>query len=226
MQGDTNVDHRVSGDTEGQVDFFMEASGTSGVKISYKTDLAPSDTLPTAYSLGYIYGADLTAATPAFSFLEGYLQGPGSGSDSKNQLLVGSDQGNANSPFAGVITRDYEGNESSNWLNNTPYGNEGLFEVLSRLDGNATNHVSMNGHPNSLDFTTDLTPSGTPDPYNFNALLLQMGSYQDSGSFTTQFGDDGQQFTYTDLSIQTMPEPGMALLFGLCGLVFLVRRRR
>jgi hypothetical protein len=222
----TNADHRVTGDSDGQVDFFMEESSSSGAKVSYSTDLAPSDVLPTEYSLGYIYGSDLASSTPSFSWLEGFLQGPGSSDPSKDQLLVGSDEDNSDSPFAGAIMRDYEGTENSEYLVNTPFGNEGLFTVRSHLDGKATSDVSMTGHPNDVHLTMDLTPTGTPDPYNFDTLLLQMGSYQDSTSFGSQFGATGQQFSFTELSIETVPEPGMTFLLGLCGLAFLARRRK
>ena len=214
----TDANHRIVGDSNGQVDFFLEEPG----KVSYKTTLPNISQNPTGHSLGFIYGSDLSQATPSFSNLQGYYQNASSSPNVVSQLLVGSDAFNNNSPFAGTILTDAAGSNTQGFLNNTPYGNEGLFEMDVFDDGNVETTVTMNGVNGSADVDDDLTPSNSISPFRFPSLILQVESFQGATSFSNQFGTTGQKFSYTSLSV---PEPASAALLAFGSLALLRRRR-
>ncbi|MBS3805562.1 MAG: VPLPA-CTERM sorting domain-containing protein [Oleiphilaceae bacterium] len=205
--------HRVVGDSEGAVSFFLGSPG----KVSYRAVLDPSLTQPTKYSLGFRYGEDLTESTPSFSDMTGFYRRLNNGTEIVQQMLAGSSANNNDSVFYGTTGRTAEGGSMSNqnFLTDLDFGVDGLFEMLVSPDGTATTSVTASGVAGSADFSVDLTPNGEVSPFGFTELLLQVESFQDSTSFAEQFGETGQQFTFTSASVSTVPEPASLALLGL-----------
>jgi hypothetical protein len=218
--------HRVSGTSTGELDFFLEEPGT----VSYRAAITPSTSLPTDFSLGFRYGEDLSASTPSFSNLNTLFRRLDSGNEITQQLLAGSDASNPDSVFYGSTGRsagETGGLNNQAFLTNVGFGVDGRFDMrVFPSTGDAETSVTATGVAGSADFTRDMTPGMTgPNPFTFGEIILQVQSFQDATSFASQFGSTGQQFTYTDLSIVTIPAPGAAAMIGLAGLAG-VRRRR
>jgi hypothetical protein len=214
-----NAPHRVEGDSNGEVSFFLEQPG----KVSYRAILSPSTSLPTRYSLGFRYGEDLSGPTPSFSDLTGFFRRLDSGTEIIQQLLAGSDAGNPDSVFYGSTGRTAAGGSMANqaFLTNLGFGVDGTFNMLVDPDGTATSSVTAGG-ATGANFSVDLTPGGSPDPFFFDELLLQVESFQDSASFEDQFGETGQKFTFTSFQSQTVPEPASLVMFGFTGIGLMV----
>lgn len=225
-----NAPHRVAGDSDGEVSLFLEQPG----KVSYRAVLPDFTDAPSRYTLGFRYGEDLEQSTPEFSNLTGFyrrLYEPEEGDTVEivQQLLAGSDQGNDNSVFYGTTGRTAAGGSmgNQNFLNELGFGVDGLFEMLVDPDGTASTTVTADGVAGSADFTVNLTPGDEVDPFAFNELLLQVESFQGADSFAQQFGETGQQFTFTSASVSTVPLPATLALFagGLLGLMAMMRSR-
>jgi hypothetical protein len=223
--GAVNAPHRVQGDSTDEVSIFLEEPG----KVSYRAELPDFGSSALNYALGFRYGDDLTASTPSFSNMTGFYRTIDGGTEIVQQLLAGSDDGNANSVFYGSTGRTAAGGSMQNqaFLNNLGFGVDGLFEMTVLADGTATSSVTAGG-TTGADFSVDLTPSGTPSPFVFDELLLQVESFQDMTSFTSQFGDAGQEFVFTSARIQQVPTPGSMILVvaGLAGLLGVTRLQR
>ena len=219
-----NAEHRVVGDSNGDVSIFLEQPG----KVSYRAVLDPSMTKPTEYNLGFRYGEDLSASTPAFSNMTGFFRRLEGGTEIVQQLLAGSDAGNPNSVFYGTTGRTAAGGSMMNqqFLNNVMFGADGNLNMLVDTDGTAETSVTAAGEPGSADFNIDLTPGGTPDPFFFNELILQVESFQGDVSFGDQFGETGQKFTFTNFNARTIPLPHPAAIAGVGLGVVALRRRR
>lgn len=205
--------HRVEGDSEGEVSFFLGSPG----KVSYRAVLDPSLTQPTKYSLGFRYGEDLTESTPSFSNMTGFYRDLNNGTEIVQQMLAGSDAANDDSVFYGTTGRTAAGGfmANQNFLTNLGFGVDGLLEMLVSPDGTATTSVTAAGVNGSANFSVDLTPNNEVSPFGFTELLLQVESFQDPDSFAQQFGDTGQKFTFTSASVSTVPEPASLALLGL-----------
>ena len=218
-EGAVNAPHRVNGDSDSEVSFFLEEPG----KVSYRAKLPEFPDNPTSYTLGFKYGEDLTDSTPEFSDLTGFYRRIDSGTEIVQQLLAGSAAGNPGSVFYGTTGRTASGGSmtNQNFLNNLGFGVTGLFEMLVDPDGTAKTSVTEDGVAGSADFTVDLTPGNSPVPFIFDELLLQVESFQGDTSFNDQFGATGQQFTFTSSSVTEVPVPATWLLLagGLIGLV-------
>ncbi len=92
--------------------------------------------------------------------------------------------------------------------------------------GNLDTRVTIGGETASL--ALDLTPNDEVQPFHFEELLLQAGSFQPRDSFAKQFGDSGQQFTYLDGGVTSVPSPGTLalLLAGIVGIAGAAGARR
>ena len=218
-----NAAHRVEGDSSGELSILLKDPG----KVSYKATIALSTSLPTQFDLGFRYGEDLSAPTPAFSDMTGFFRRISGGTEIVQQMLAGSDAANPTSVFYGTTGRTAAGGSMMNqaFLTDLGFGVDGNFSMLVDPDGTADTSVTAAGVSGSADFSVDLTPGGTPDPFTFNEIILQVESFQDATSFEGQFGETGQRFTFTGLSIETVPTPGAAALLGLGGLAAARRRR-
>lgn len=211
----------MEGETDGEISIFLEKPG----KVSYRAELDPSKTLPTEYDLGYRYGEHLTKSTPAFSNMTGFFRRIEDGTEIVQQLLAGSDKENKNSVFYGSTGRTADDGDMANqaFLNDLGFGVDGNFNMLVDPDGTATSSVTAGGSTGA-NFEVDLTPGGTPDPFTFNELILQVEHQGET--FGDQIGDTGQKFTFTSFSSRAVPSPtaafgGLMLLGGLA-----LRRRR
>lgn len=218
-----NAPHRIEGNSQDEVNFFLEEPG----KVSYRAELPMFPGSSTRYSLGFRYGEDVTEATPAFSDLTGFYRRISSGTEIVQQLLAGSDENNDDSVFYGTTGRTAVGGSmaNQNFLTNLGFGVDGLFEMRVAPDGTAQTSVTANGVNDSADFEVDLTPGGQPEPFTFNELLLQVESFQDENSFENQFGEAGQKFTFTSANVSQVPVPATWLLLfaGLIGLTIFRR---
>ena len=222
-----NAPHSVNGDSNSEISIFLEEPG----KVSYRAVLPDFGNSAVNYSLGFRYGDDLSQSTPSFSDLTGFYRTKDSGTEIVQQLLAGSDAGNPDSVFYGSTGRTAAGGPMGNqaFLTNLGFGVNGRFEMTVMPDGTATSSVTAGG-TTGANFSVDLTPGGTPSPFVFNELLLQVESFQDDTSFASQFGSTGQKFVFTSASVQQVPTPSSILLVatGLAGVLAgaLLRRRR
>jgi len=200
-----NAPHRVEGTSSGAIDFFLEEPG----KVSYRAELPTFEDNPTAYSLGFRYGEDLSASTPAFSNMTGFYRRIDDGTEIVQQMLAGSDAGNSDSVFYGTTGRTAAGGSMSNqkFLTNLGFGVDGLLEMVVSPDGTAETSVFADGVAGSADFSVDLTPDGVPSTFTFAELILQAESFQDDTSFADQFGETGQKFTFTSADVSEVPVP-------------------
>ncbi|SDG17059.1 hypothetical protein SAMN05216241_10692 [Limimonas halophila] len=199
--------HRVERTPNGEIEIHLEEGASTDVgasaKASYRTDLPDF----TRASLGFEYGGDLAESTPTFSNMQGFFRRDPATRDAdspeeavKAQLLVGSDAGNPNSPFAGSLLRDRNGQETGDFVDNADFPTSGRFNLVTQEDGRVNTGVTVPGSGAATE-NRDLDPADEIDDFELEQLLLQVETFQDDASFQNQFGDDGQQFTYTDLKI-------------------------
>jgi hypothetical protein len=222
--GSTTAAHRVVQQSDGSIDIFLEESTSGQNKVTYKTDLPDVGGRPALNTVDFQYGDDLSSSTPSYSFAQPFYRTfDGNGISTAVAPQSGSDQGNANSPFTGVQGRaaDYPGSGGfgqSDYVNNHQLGAEASFSMLTQPNGEVDASVSVPSGTAGLDF--DLTPGGSVEPFQFNELLLQAGSFQDSTSFQNQFGDTGQKFSFLSVSSKAVPLPTSAWMgLSLLGLI-------
>ena len=213
-----NAPHRVAGDSNGEISFFLETPG----KVSYRAALPGFANSAVNYALGFRYGDDLTASTPSFSDMTGLYRTIDNGTEIVQQLLAGSDANNLDSVFYGSTGRTAAGGSMANqaFLTSLGFGVDGVFEMTVAPDGTATSSVTAGG-TTGANASVDLTPGGQPSPFGFNELILQVESFQDATSFGQQFGSTGQEFVFTSASVTSVPVPStiVFIIVGLAGLV-------
>jgi len=198
--------HRVSGQSDGDLNITLEegkstATGSSA-KVTYGTSLPEAS----HFKLGF---EQLDNEADDFANLQGFFRDfAGSDNNTVVQLLVGTDSGNLNSPFAGLNTRSqsessFQGNK---FVNNTPDGAPGGFELDTNSDGTTSGTVRIDGR--SANVTRDLSPSSN---FAFDELLLQVETFQPDSEFQSTFAN-GQTFTYTSA---TVPVPRSLTLLAV-----------
>jgi hypothetical protein len=214
--GRTSADHRVSGDSEGNLNITLEEGQSGATGSSAKVTYGARVTGKSHFKLGF---EQLDAETDNFANLQGFFRNNTGTNNTVVQLLVGTDSTNPGSPFAGVQTRA-EGESSfqvSDFVDNTPLGASGTFELDTEPDGTTSGTVRIDGSTASV--TRDLS---TLNNFEINDFLLQVETFQPDSEFQTDF-PDGQTFTFTSA---TVPGPasiglvaaGLVILGGLgCG---------
>lgn len=222
--------HRVSGAGSGELDFSLEQPG----QVTYKAEIPESQQFSggQSFNIGTRYGADLAEPTSGFSFIQPFLRNLDVGNpNTAASLLSGSDGGNPNSPFTGVQLRQSDqgsgGFDNNAFVDNVDFGSESLYEVILGPEGSTDASVTIDGE--SADLSLDLTP-GDSDPFAFTELLLQVGSFQSEDDFNSQFGERGQEFTFTSASVEPSQVPAPAtlplMLTALGGLFWITHRKR
>jgi hypothetical protein len=222
------ADHRVTGDSTGQIDFFLKEPGLA----TYKADLPDFGSAGAINSLSWIYGEDLNSPTSSFSFVQGLfrkLEPTKIGSEREITLgaLAGSSpQDSSASPFNGVNGRaSNEGGGLTNIAFNDAgdYGAEATLDFTSASNGQVNGTVSVDNttQPDqSVSFSKNFEPTGDIRPFQFDELLLQVGSFQSTNDFNNQFGRTGQKFSFTGASTKAVPLPTSAWMgLSLLGLI-------
>lgn len=216
-----SADHRVEGDTEGNLDIILEEGQSEATGPSSKVTYGTSFSGASHFKLGF---EQLSEETSTFSNLQGYFRRPDEGQATVVQLLVGVDTGNPGSPFAGLNTRaDNEtGFPVNDFVDNTPLEASGHFQMDTQPDGTTTAQVDIDGRQARIE--RDMS---TLTDFEFTELLLQVETFQSDSEFQSQF-PEGQTFTYTNVAV---PGPMSAAMFAvglacIAGLGAAIRRHK
>jgi len=132
------AEHKVVRTANGSIEIRLKEGQNSSTgpsaKVTYAADL-PDTTQDV--SLDYTYGNNLSGPTPKFSNLQAFFRrdpakrNPNTPAGAvKSQFLVGSDETNPDSAFAGNIARQFNQNqETAKFVTNAGYPTSGNFQL-------------------------------------------------------------------------------------------------